>query len=89
MIHKVTKTYYSLSCDRCGCAFENDETDDVLFEDFTDMSEVIDYGKRVEGGMCSLAEWLRDFKEAKGTYYYNKDDMAPFEYLFEHWDEYK
>ena len=33
MIHKVTKTYYSLSCDRCGCAFENDETDDVLFED--------------------------------------------------------
>ena len=37
MIHKVTKTYYSLSCDRCGCAFENDETDDVLFEDFTDM----------------------------------------------------
>lgn len=59
------------------------------FEPFTDMSEVIDYGKRVDGGMCSLAEWLRDFKEAKGTYYYNKDDMAPFEYLFEHWDEYK
>ncbi|MXP76217.1 biotin carboxylase [Lachnospiraceae bacterium WCA-9-b2] len=59
------------------------------FEDFTDMSEVIDYGKRVEGKMVSLAEWLRDFKEAKGTYYYNKNDMAPFEYLFEHWDEYK
>ena len=37
MIHKVTKTYYSLSCDRCGCAFENDEADYVLFEDFTDM----------------------------------------------------
>ena len=37
MIHKVTKTYYSLSCDRCGCAFENDEIDDGLFEDFTDM----------------------------------------------------
>lgn len=37
MIQEVTKTYYSLSCDRCGCAFENDETDDVLFEDFTDM----------------------------------------------------
>ena len=37
MIHKVTKTYYSLSCDRCGCVFENDEIDDVLFEDFTDM----------------------------------------------------
>ncbi len=59
------------------------------FEDFTDMSEVIDFGKRVEGGMVSLPEWLRDFKEAKGTYYYNKNDMAPFEYLFTHWDEYK
>lgn len=59
------------------------------FEDFTDMSEVIDYGKRVEGGMVSLAQWLREFKEAKGTYYYNEKDMAPFEYLYEHWDEYK
>ena len=37
MIQKVTKTYYSLSCDRCGRAFENDEADDGLFEDFTDM----------------------------------------------------
>lgn len=66
-----------------------DPADKREFEDFTDMSEVIDYGKRVEGGMCSLAEWLRDFKEAKGTYYYNKEDPAPFEHLFEHWDEYK
>ena len=63
--------------------------DEKEFEPFDDMSEVIDYSKRVEGGLCSLAEWLRDFKEAKGTYYYNKDDPAPFEYLFEHWDEYK
>lgn len=66
-----------------------DPADKKEFEEFTDMSEVIDYGKRVEGGMCSLAEWLRDFKEAKGTYYYNKADPAPFENLFEHWDEYK
>lgn len=66
-----------------------DPADEKEFEDFTDMSEVIDYGKRVESGMVSLAEWLKDFKEAKNTYYYNKDDMAPFEYLYEHWDEYK
>ena len=66
-----------------------DPSDEKEFEDFTDMSEVIDYGKRVDGGMCSLAEWIRDFKEAKGTYYYNINDPAPFEYLFEHWDEYK
>lgn len=66
-----------------------DPEDEKPFEDFTDMSEVIDYGKRVEGGLCSFAEWLRDFKEAKNTYYYNKKDPAPFEYLFDHWDEYK
>ena len=66
-----------------------DPCDRKEFEDFTDMSEVIDYGKRVDGGICSLAEWLRDFKEAKGTYYYNEKDPAPFEYLFDHWDEYK
>ena len=66
-----------------------DPKDEKEFEDFTDMSEVIDYGKRVEGGLCSLAEWLRDFKKAKGTYYYNVKDPAPFEHLFEHWDEYK
>ncbi|EID84154.1 Biotin carboxylase [Treponema sp. JC4] len=69
-----------------GCIDPNDKKE---FEDFTDMSEVIDYGIRVEKGKVSLAEWLRDFKAAKGTYYYNENDMAPFEYLFEHWNEYK
>ena len=66
-----------------------DPSDNKSFVDFTDMSEVIDYGIRVDGGRVSFAEWLRDFKAAKGTYYYNEKDMAPFEYLFEHWDEYK
>lgn len=65
-----------------------DPSDEKQFENFTDMTEVIDYGKRVKGGMVSFAEWLKDFKEAKGTYYYNKNDMAPFEALYEHWDEY-
>jgi len=66
-----------------------EEKDHKIFEDFTDMSEVIDFGKRVESGMVSFPEWLKDFKEAKGTYYYNKDDPAPFEVLFEKWDELK
>ena len=66
-----------------------DPEDSKVFEDFTDMSEVIDYGIRVDKGIVSFAEWLRDFKEAKGTYYYNIKDPAPFEYLFEHWNEYK
>lgn len=66
-----------------------DYKDEKEFEPFSDMSEVIDYGKRVEGGEVSLAEWIKDFKEAKGTYYYNEKDMAPFEYLYKHWDDYK
>ena len=66
-----------------------DPSDEKEFEDFTDMSEVIDYGIRVDKGKVSLAEWLRDFKAAKNTYYYNEKDMAPFEHLFKHWDEYK
>lgn len=37
MIQEVTKTYYSLSCDRCGYTLENDETGDGLFEDYADM----------------------------------------------------
>ena len=66
-----------------------DDADRKSFEPFTDMSEVIDYGIRVEGGKCSFAEWLRDFKQAKNTYYYNEQDPAPFEHLFKHWNEYK
>ena len=45
MIQEITKTYYSLSCDRCGCALENDETDDGLFEDYADMEH-----KALNGG---------------------------------------
>ena len=51
-----------------------DPADRKEFEPFTSMSEVIDYGKRVEGGMVSLAEWLRDFKDAKCVYIYDKED---------------
>ena len=39
MIQEVTKTYYSLSCDRCGYTLENDEIDDGLFEDYADMED--------------------------------------------------
>lgn len=66
-----------------------DDGDKKEFEDFTSMSEIIDYGKRVDSGKVSLAEWLKDFKEAKCTYYYNKDDLGPWEYVSDKWDEYK
>ena len=46
-----------------------DPNDRKEFEPFTSMSEIIDYSKRVEGGLCSIAEWLRDFKDAKCVIY--------------------
>lgn len=66
-----------------------DPKDKKEFEPFTDMSEVIDFGKRVDSGKISLAQWLLEFKQAKGTYFYDKDDPAPFEVLFDHWEEFK
>ena len=66
-----------------------DVNDRKTFEDFTSMSEVIDFGKRVDTGKITLAEWLKDFKEAKCTYYYNKEDIEPFLALREYWDKLK
>jgi len=54
----------------------------VKFEPFTAMVEPIDYGKRVDTGKISFIEWAKNFKEAKCTYYYNKEDMAPFMVLY-------
>lgn len=58
------------------------------FQPFTSMSEIIDYGKRVEGGMCSLGEWLKDFKEAKCTYIYNEKDPGPWDEACRNWDKF-
>ena len=59
------------------------------FEPFTSMSEVIDYGKRVDGGQVCLAEWLRDFREAKCVYIYDKEDRGPWDAVCENWDSFK
>jgi len=69
-----------------GCI---DSTDRKEFEPFTSMSEVIDYAKRVEGGMCSLAEWLRDFKDAKCVYIYDKEDRGPWNEVINNWENFK
>lgn len=66
-----------------------DPSDRKHFDPFTSMSEIIDYGKRVEGGMCTLGEWLKDFKEAKCTYIYNKDDLGPWKEACHNWDKFK
>lgn len=69
-----------------GCI---DPADRKEFEPFTSMSEVIDYGKRVEGGMCSLAEWLRDFKDAKCVYIYDKEDRGPWDEVIKNFENFK
>lgn len=60
-----------------------------VFSQFKAMVEPIDFGKRVDTGKVSIAEWLSDFKEAKCTYYYNEKDPEPFKVLFENWDKLK
>ncbi len=54
-----------------------------LPENFTGMVEPIDYGKRVETGMITCAQWLSEFKNADVTYYYDKQDMEPFYVMME------
>lgn len=66
-----------------------DPTDRKSFEPFTSMSEVIDYAKRVDGGICSLAEWLRDFKDAKCVYLYDKEDREPWNEVISNWESFK
>lgn len=65
------------------------QADRKEFEPFTSMSEIIDYGKRVEGGMVSIGEWLKDFREAKCVYIYDKDDIEPWNEACRNWDKFK
>lgn len=55
-------------------------------EGFMAMVEPIDYGKRVPTKRAEWGEWLRDFKEAKCTFYYEKDDIEPFLYMCRNWE---
>lgn len=48
------------------------------FRPFSAMVEPIDYGKRVDTGKITYAEWLADFKDAKCLYYYDENDREPF-----------
>lgn len=59
------------------------------FEPFIAMVEPIDFGLRVEKGVCSLAEWLTDFKRAKCTYYYNESDPEPWNVVIGNWNKLK
>lgn len=59
------------------------------FDMFRAMVEPIDYGKRVDTGEVSIAEWISDFRNAKCTYYYNEDDIGPYKVLYRDWDRLK
>lgn len=67
-----------------GCAPEQKQ-----FEPFIAMVEPIDYGLRVDKGICTLPEWLTDFKRAKCTYYYNEQDIEPWNVVVKNWDKLK
>lgn len=60
-----------------------------IAEPFCGMVEPIDYGKRVETGETTVAEWLADFKGAKCLYYYNVQDIEPFYAMIRNWDNLK
>lgn len=55
------------------------------FDKFTAMVEPIDYAKRVKTGEIELADWLKDFKEAKCCYYYSSDDTEPWHQCIKNW----
>lgn len=59
------------------------------FETFRAIVEPIDYGKRVDTGKTPIAKWICDIKEAKCTYYYNENDMAPYDVLVDNWERMK
>ena len=59
------------------------------FETFRAMVEPIDFGKRVDTGRASIAEWVADFRNAKCTYYYNEDDIEPYKVLYKDWKKLK
>lgn len=58
-------------------------------DDFSAMVEPIDYGKRVDTGKITPAQWLADFKDAKVTYYYDPDDTPPYFTMMENWERLK
>ena len=52
-------------------------------DNFTAMIEPVDYAKRVEGGIISVAEWLYDYKKTNVTFYYDEDDPKPYFLMME------
>lgn len=56
---------------------------------FTAMVEPIDYGKRVDTGKISAAEWLADYKDAGCLFYYDTYDREPYYEMMKNWEKLK
>ena len=54
-------------------------------ENFTAMTEPIDYKIRVEGGRVDLARWLIDFKTTNVPFYLDAEDPEPFRAMVNNW----
>jgi D-aspartate ligase len=52
---------------------------------YTAMVEPIDYGKRVESGRISQADWLMDLKRTDCLFYLDWDDPEPFREMVKNW----
>lgn len=61
----------------------------VVPDKFTAMVEPIDYGKRVDTGKVTVAEWLGDFKDASCLFYYEAEDREPYYEMMENWNRLK
>lgn len=55
---------------------------------FTAMVEPIDYAKRVKTGKIDIAQWMIDFKEAGCGFYYSKDDIEPWRFIIDNWNNF-
>lgn len=73
----------------CEAMVNGTAPEQKLFEPFLAMVEPIDFGLRVDKGVCTMAQWLTDFKRAKCTYYYNEQDMEPWYVVVNNWDKLK
>lgn len=57
----------------------------IFPENFTAMTEPIDYKIRVEGGRVDLAQWLIDFKTTNVPFYLDVEDPEPFRAMVNNW----
>ena len=59
-----------------------------LSREYTAMVEPIDYGIRVVKSGLNLAKWIEDFKNADVLFYFDREDVAPFEEMVDNWEIY-